>query len=160
MNRFVGTSIVALVIAAAGCDTMTGIGTSIPIARFRSDPHSFARLSGMTAPARLVIHDSDSWKAVWDQINASRPAPLPFIDFSQNMVIVAALGTQRSGGHDIVITGASEADAGGAAIAINSTSPGPGCGSTLALTQPVDIARMPRRDGEVTFVEHSEVVGC
>jgi hypothetical protein len=161
MNRSVGMSIVALVIAAAGCDTMTGVGVPIPIARFRADAHSFASFSGMNAPARLVIRDADSWQAAWTQINGgSSAAPLPSINFSREMVILAAMGTQGSSGPDILITGASQADAGGAVIAIRLTSVGVGCASLTILTQPVDLARMPRRDGEVTFVEHSEVIHC
>ena len=166
MNRFVGKSIVAVVMVAVACSSSEIItsppGTAIPIVRLRSDPYSFAFYSGMTTPARLVIRDPVTWQATWAQINRglSPSSPPPSIDFSREMVIVAALGTRGSSGFDVLIDGATEADAGGAVIAIRSTSPGTGCASLTVLTQPVDIARMPRRDGTVTFAERSSVTNC
>ena len=166
MNRFVGKSIVALVLVAVACSSSeistSPPGTAIPIVRLRSDPYSFAFYSGITAPARLVVRDAVTWQAAWAQINrgVSPVSPAPSIDFSREMVIVAALGTRGSSGYDVLIDGATEADAGGAAIAIRSTSPGVGCASLTVLTQPVDIARMPIRNGAVTFVERSSVTNC
>jgi PrcB C-terminal len=165
MNRFVGKSIVGLVMVAVACSSDISTsppGTAIPVVRLRSDPYSFAFYSGMTTSARLVIRDPVTWQATWAEINRglSPSSPPPSIDFSREMVVVAALGTRGSSGYDILIDGATEADAGGAAIAIRSTSPGAGCGTLTVLTQPVDIARMPRRDGAVTFVERSSVTTC
>ena len=165
MNRFVGKSIVALVMVDVACSSDISTsppGTAIPIVRLRSDPYSFAFFSGMNTPARLVVRDAITWQAVWAQIyrGTSPVPPAPSIDFSREMVIVAALGTRGSSGFDALIDGATEADAGGAAIAIRSTSPGAGCASLTVLTQPVDIAWMPRRDGAVTFVERSTVTTC
>jgi PrcB C-terminal len=166
MNRFVGKGIVALAMVAVACSSSeistSPPGVAIPVVRLRSDPYSFTFYSGMTVPARLVVRDAVTWQAVWAQVyrGMSPVPPTPSIDFSQEMVIVAALGTYGSGGYGILVDGASEADAGGAAIAIRSNSPGPSCVVTLAFTQPVDIARMPRRDGAVTFVERSSVTNC
>ena len=166
MNRFVGKSIVALVLVAVACSSSeistSPPGTAIPIVRLRSDPYSFAFFSGMNTPARLVVRDAVTWQAVWAQLyrGTSPVPPTPAIDFSREMVIVAALGTRGSSGYDVLVDGATEADAGGAAIAIRSTSPGVGCASLTVLTQPVDIARMPIRNGAVTFVERSSVTNC
>lgn len=76
------------------------------------------------------------------------------------MVVVVALGLRMSGGYGILIDGASEIGADEVAVAVRSISPGPRCGVTGALIQPVDIARLPRRDGPVHFVEDSEVHSC
>jgi PrcB C-terminal len=165
MNRFVGKSIVALVMVAVACSSDISTsppGTAIPVVRLRSDPYSFAFFSGMSTSSRLVVRDAATWQSAWAQVyrGTSPVPPAPSIDFSREMVIVAALGTRGSSGYDVLIDGATEADAGGAVIAIRSTSPGAGCASLTVLTQPVDIARMPIRDGAVTFVERSSVTNC
>jgi len=85
---------------------------------------------------------------------------IPVVDFSREMLVVVALGSHSSGGYGILIDGASEAASGNVSIAVRSISPGAGCGVTAAFTQPVDIARMPRRDGAVSFAERSEVTDC
>ena len=165
MNKSVKLYTVALTVLCA-CSksevTATLPGEPIQITRLRSEPYSFAFVSGMDRPARLVIRDASTWQAIWTQINrGSNPvSPLPTIDFSREMVVVAALGTHSTGGHSILVDGASVVDSNGTAVAIRSVSPGPDCGVTEAFTEPVDIARMEMRVGPVTFVERSEVASC
>jgi hypothetical protein len=133
----------------------------ISVVRLRSEPYSFEYSSGLDAPARVVVRDLQTWQSLWAQIYRRHGAapPLPTIDFSREMIIVAALGSRASGGYGIIIDGASWQGS-GIAVTVRSISPGPRCGVTAALTQPVDIARMPRRDGEVRFVERAEVSDC
>ncbi len=165
MNKSVKLSTVALTVLCA-CSksevTATLPGEPIQITRLRSEPYSFAFVSGMDRPARLVIRDASTWQAIWTQINrGSNPvSPLPTIDFSREMVVVAALGTHSTGGYSILVDGASVVDSNGTAVAIRSVSPGPDCLVTEAFTEPVDIARMEMRSGPVTFVERSEVASC
>ena len=165
MNKSVKLYTVALTVLCA-CSksevTATLPGEPIQITRLRSEPYSFAFVSGMDRPARLVIRDASTWQAIWTQINrGSNPvSPLPTIDFSREMVVVAALGTHSTGGYSILVDGASVVDSNGTAVAIRSVSPGPYCGVTEAFTEPVDIARMEMRVGPVTFVERSEVASC
>jgi hypothetical protein len=167
MNRFVRLSSVALTVLGAGCSNseVTTLapppGSPIPIVRLRSEPFSFSFVSGFDKPARLVVRDAATWQAIWTQIfRGGSVPPLPAIDFSSEMVVVTALGSHSSGGYGILIEGASEAGANGVAIAVRSISPGPTCGVTAAFTQPVDVARMPRRDGPVSFIERNEVNNC
>lgn len=167
MNRFVRLSSIALAVLGAACSNSEGTtlapppGPAIPIVRFRSDPFSFTSVSGFDKPARLVVRDAATWQATWTQIfRGGSVPPLPAIDFSSEMVVVTALGSHSSGGFGILIDGASEVAAGGTAIAVRSISPGPTCGVTEAFTQPVDVARMARRDGPVSFIERSEVTNC
>ena len=109
-----------------------------------------------------MIRDAAQWEAVWAQtFNGVTPVPpRPAIDFSHEMVVVVALGLRSSGGYGILIDGASEIGTDEVAVAVRSISPAPRCIVTGALTQPVDIARMPRHDGPVRFVERSEVHYC
>jgi hypothetical protein len=83
---------------------------------------------------------------------------LPQVDFSREVVVVAALGQRPTGGFNILIESAA-ATRDGVTVSIRATAPGPGCGVTLALTQPVDIARMPRR-GAVQFHERADELAC
>jgi hypothetical protein len=52
------------------------------------------------------------------------------------------------------------ASAAGLTVRIRSVAPGPRCGTAAALTEPVDIARVTRHDGPVTFVERAETQDC
>ena len=62
-------------------------------------------LSGLTLPKQLVISTMAEWQELWGVHQATRrPAlPLPFIDFSTDMVIAVFLGEQPTGGHRIRI---------------------------------------------------------
>jgi carotenoid cleavage dioxygenase-like enzyme len=165
MTRFVGIASIGLVALIAGCggsDVTQPPGTPLSVVRLRSEPYSFSYYSGLNKPARLVIRDAIAWRTVWNQIYATQtPVPsLPEIDFSREMVIVAALGSRSTGGYGILLTAASEAEDEGAVVIVDSSSPGSNCMVTDAFTQPVDIARLPLRRGSVTFTERSHVSNC
>ena len=165
MNNFVGLAVVSFAMLGSACRssevTTSPPGVDIPIVRLRAEPYSFTFNSGFDQAARFVVRDGRSWEGVWAQtFRGGSVPPIPSIDFSREMVVVVALGTHSSGGYGILIDGASEAAAGAVAVAVRSISPGPGCGVTGALTQPVDFARVPRRNGAVRFVERSEVTQC
>jgi hypothetical protein len=76
------------------------------------------------------------------------------------MMVVVALGSRSTGGYSILLAGASEAANDGVAVIVDSGSPGSNCIVTEAFSQPVDIARLPLRDGAVSFVERSHVSNC
>ncbi len=168
MNFFVRMGTVALAVtfgACSGSDMSSPPGepgAEVPIIRLRAEPYSFAFNSGLDKPARIVVRDALIWQAVWTQIyRGTFPVPPPpTIDFSREMVVVAALGARSTGGYSILITGANETDDNGVNVAVRSSSPGNTCGVTEAFTQPVDIARMPIRTGKVVFTERSEVFQC
>ncbi|HEV7595217.1 MAG TPA: protease complex subunit PrcB family protein [Gemmatimonadaceae bacterium] len=166
MKSLVGAASFAVLTMGVACSnadiTTQPTGPTIPMVRLRAEPYSFASVSGFDKPARIVVRDAAAWRALWSQIYVGRapvPAP-PAIDFSREMVVVVALGSRSTGGYGILLVDASEEAAGGAAITVRSSSPGSSCGVTLAFTQPVDVARLPLRQGSVRFVERSEVFDC
>jgi hypothetical protein len=117
--------------------------------------------SGFEGRERLVIRDPATWERTWRALVAAvQPAPpVPAVDFTRDMVVLAAMGTRRSGGFVIDVEGVY--DGGGRVYAaVLETSPGAGCAVTLAITTPVAAVRVPRRDGPVTFVERSRTVDC
>ena len=136
-------------------------GTAVTLTRFRTDSYAFAFNSGITSPLNVVVRDPAAWSELWQNIHAPMtPAPpLPVVDFSREMIIAAGLGNRLSGGYDVLLARAAE-DASGLQIEVIETSPGPGCATTQALTQPVDLARTPRRDGPVRFVTTRRVNHC
>lgn len=168
MNLFVRTGAVALAVTIGACSSSDMSsppgepGAEVSIVRLRAEPYSFTFHSGLDKPARIVVRDALIWQSVWTEIyrGTSPVPPAPTIDFSREMVIVAALGARGTGGYGILITGANETDDGGINVAVRSSSPGNSCVVTDAFTQPVDIARMPIRSGKIEFTERSVVSQC
>ena len=157
--------VVALSLAALACSaTLDGPeqpGTTVPITRLRAEPYSFTYYSGLKQSERLIIRDEATWRATWLAIwGTVTPTPaLPTIDFDREMVVVAALGERRTGGFGIVVESATVAGA-DMMVRIRTTAPGPTCVTTLAFTQPVDVARLPRTAAPVSFADDAVVIDC
>jgi hypothetical protein len=109
----------------------------------------------------LVVRDPAAWAEMWAAIwKRHSPLPeLPQVDFAREMLVVVALGERLTGGYGILVDSA-VATPDRLEIWIRAISPGPSCGVTLALTQPVDIARLPRSDGVVRFHDRTEERAC
>lgn len=122
-----------------------GIPAGITIQRFPDRVEQYFRYSGgLTNPANFVISQQAEWEAIWRRIvanNGTKP-PAPTVDFSREMLLVAAMGTQPTGGYTIHIDRVLENET-YLEVLITRTSPGPRCGATAALTNPVDVVRVP-----------------
>jgi protease stability complex PrcB-like protein len=144
--------------AAAQHDSARG---NIPFTRLRDGPSAYTSYSGLADSALLVVRDSSAWQQLWQRVN--RPfipaPPAPAVDFQQEMIVVAALGTRPSAGHDVVIEGA-EQDSAGIEIVVRRSEPAPGCPVAAAVTQPVDFARVRADRRAVRFRERQVVVPC
>ena len=117
--------------------------------------------TGLRDSVRQVITDGESLALVWAQAHEGRgevPA-VPSVDFTTEMVIVAALGTRNSGGYPITID---SVVASGTAlhVYVRKTSPGPTCGTTGALTEPASIVAVPRSTASVVFDEIDQRSDC
>lgn len=135
-------------------------GTPVPVARLRSEPFSYTFSSGLTDPQRLVIRDQVAWAAVWAAMWPDGSAqPLPQVDFAREVLVVVALGQRPTGGYGILVDSAT-ATPSGLSVRIRTISPGPRCAVTQSLTQPVDIARLPRSEAAVRFQDQGEVNAC
>ena len=124
--------------------------------------HSYYRYSsGYPDSARLIVRDNSAWSTLWTRIVSNHgPTPAtPAIDFANEMVIAVAMGTRSSGGYTIRIA-AVEQRTDDIAVTVVSTSPGRSCGTTAALTAPMDIVRVPRSDLPVRFIEQATVHDC
>jgi hypothetical protein len=159
--------IVVVVVGIAGCRSAyasgqpAGSASSLPVTRLRPGDEAFSTFSGIADSVRLVVRDSAAWRRAWQAIH--RPfipqPPIPRIDFGHEMVIVAALGRRPSEGYGIVIEDAAQ-DSGAITVGIRKTSPGTGCLLSAAVTQPVDVARLPASEQPVLFRERNVVVPC
>ena len=137
------------------------VGEPLEMVRLRAEPYTFTYNSGLTESARIVVRDADHWREVWRAIwrDHSPGPPLPPVDFERELIVVAALGQRPTGGFSILLESAARAGS-GAVVSVRTTAPGPRCGTTAALTEPVDIARLPRVEGEIRFEEKTESHNC
>lgn len=134
---------------------------SIPVTRLSTHPHAFAEYSGVSDSTETVVRDSVVWRALWERVTAPIfPKPrLPDVDFRREMIVVAAMGRRPSGGYDIVIDSAAES-ANGIEVVVRRTIPGERCLTSAAVTQPIDLARIPARPKPVRFRELEQSVPC
>jgi hypothetical protein len=145
---------------STGLEDFVG-STGVPVTRLRQEPYSFSFNSGYTTSQRLVIRDAAAWSSAWSTIwQGTTPKPaLPAIDFSKEMIVVTAFGQRSSGGYGILIDSAGTTGS-ELLVRVRSSSPGPRCFTTAALTQPVDVARIPASTLPVRFVEYEVVNDC
>jgi hypothetical protein len=154
-----------LISLALGCTGQPSVSPDITggleVRRLRQDPYSFAYSSGLNDSTRAVVRDAAAWATIWGAIHRhSSLPPLPAVDFTRDMVVVVALGTRPSGGYSIYVDSAHAVANGGTEVVVHKVNLGAGCGATAALTQPVDIALLPRRDGQVTFRDRTTAPPC
>jgi hypothetical protein len=122
---------------------------------------SFRFNTGFKERERLVIRNADQWAQAWARItqNVQPARPVPAVDFAREMIVLVAIGQRPTGGYVITIDGVSEAD-GRLYAEVRERSPGRGCNTSEGLTQPIDVVRVPRREGTVFFVERVETFEC
>jgi hypothetical protein len=113
--------------------------------------HLFTSENGAAGePGLRVVRDRAAWEAEWRALQAGLAAgPAPAVDFARDMVVVVAAGEQSSGGHRVRVDGTSPGPDGTLVVHVTRTAPGPGCMSTMAITSPVDVVRVPRAAGAV-----------
>jgi len=153
-----------LAVLAVGCSApldVPGPHAPLTVTRLRAEPFSFMYVSQLRQPERLVIRDQVAWVNAWASLwplGAPIAAP-PNVDFDHEMIVLVALGERPTGGYSILVDSAGTND-NGVTVWVGTSTPGPLCVTTQALTQPVDIARLPRVDAAVRFVGTSKVSDC
>ena len=117
--------------------------------------------SGFTAPDRFVVRNAWQWRDVWDRTHVpqSDVPQRPTIDFSSDMVVVAALGAQASSGYDVSIERVISRG-GSLILEVLTRSPSSNCYVLAVITSPVVIVRLPAFPGRLEFTERHRVVDC
>jgi hypothetical protein len=117
--------------------------------------------SGIQVPQRMVIRDEATWETVWAELEgpSTNAMPIPQIDFTRNMILVATLGTKPTAGYTVSLGPTYETDT-QVTTYVQKTSPGKKCGTAEMVTHPFSAASLPRSDLVVKFVETEEVKDC
>ena len=116
--------------------------------------------NGLSEPATMVIRDANQWRMTWAAITSNHsPMPVPEVDFSRDMVVLVALGTRSTGGYTAAIERI-QRTAEGISVDYLAQSPGDRCGTTAALTQPMDFVFIARVEGPATFTRHDQTFDC
>lgn len=115
---------------------------------------------------RLVIRDRDAWLDLWKRMFSTDPsnspgpplAPWAEIDFSREMLVVAAMGQRPTSGYCIFIDKAYEQND-RIEVVVRSVE-NRKCGVFPVLTAPMDIVRIPKSERSVVFHETEADSDC
>lgn len=113
---------------------------------------------GLTTPSYRIVRSPEEWAALWRELEprTSReqgqllPNPVPQIDFGQHAVIVAAMGSRRTGGYSIEVSSLQESADRIVATVMEQT-PGTNCLTTQAVTYPIAIVVVPQTGKQLDF---------
>ena len=110
--------------------------------------------SGIHEPKQEVIKSADAWEKLWKQHTTAEgeSEKIPAVDFSKEMVVVATMGTKRTGGYAIEIVGVEAKDK-TLRISVKKTSPPPDAMTIQALTAPFHFVAVPKSNLKPEFVE-------
>jgi hypothetical protein len=112
---------------------------------------------GLSQRARLVIRTRDEFSKFWTQ-SSSYKTPPPEIDFSREMIVIAAMGQQPSPAYQIFVDGACEVD-NHIEVFVRSADYS-GCGMQLGvISTPIHIVRLRQSQLPVVFKE-TETSDC
>jgi len=106
---------------------------------------------------RLVIKSQEEFSSLWRRFIGPVPPeqgvpPFPEIDFSKEIVIIAAMGTRPTSGYWIFVDGACEVD-GQVEVFVSNVEDTSCIGGLTSLTYPADAVRLPRTDLPIVFRE-------
>lgn len=105
---------------------------------------------------RLVVRDVNSWSEVWNQATSTQaaPVPLPTIDFGREMIIVVAAGRMSPG--DVIRIDSVGTSGGRLVVVVRTIAE---CRPFSAEAYPLEIVRVRRSDGPVSFIERRDRAG-
>lgn len=113
---------------------------------------------------RIVVRDRDTWVEVWNRINSGpnshNAPPMPEIDFTSEILVVAAMGLRPSSGFQITIDTAYLYESFPRLEVVVRSVENTRCGGFTVLTAPIDIVRIPRTERPVIFRETQVIAEC
>jgi hypothetical protein len=136
---------------------MTGPSLPLRFGGTRPFPSPYVSSFPSDKALRLVIKDRDEFSNFWKRLTAPVPPgqwvpPLPEIDFSKEMVVVAAMGWRPTSGYWTIIDGACEVD-GKVEVFVSNVEDVSCAPRWPSTTNPADAVRLPRTDLPVVFRE-------
>lgn len=153
------TAILMLLTACASAEYDEGVPAGV--VSVATERLANPQVSGMADAELRAVRTRDEWAAYWAVIHANQsPRPsLPEVDFDRETVLVAAMGRQETGGHEIRIGEVLQSPA-GLVVIVTESHPAEDCAVTQAVTAPVDVVRVPTTASQVRFIERSRVRAC
>ena len=136
---------------------MTYVTVPLRFGGTRPPPLPWVNSFPSTEGFRLVIRNRDEFSDFWKRLTArAEPSgwvpPLPEIDFSKEIIVVAAMGTRPTSGYGIIIDGVCEAN--GQVEVFVTSYDNAACSMQLqVVTAPADAVRLPRTDLPIVFRE-------
>lgn len=106
----------------------------------------------LEAGKNYLVNNNTEWKRLM-------LSPIPDLDFNKYSIIIVNMGGQSSGGYSIEIKQIIE-EASQVKVLVQTTTPGPGCAVTLALTFPYEVVRVQKINKEVIFNVEKVVHVC
>jgi hypothetical protein len=159
-----------LVFATAGLLTLACRGTSAVPAPKAAEPGGTVMIETVlqrSIPSqpgqqlRDVARDEAAWKALWDRLREGDggilPTAPPAVDFTTDMVIVAAMPTQ--GCVSRVTIRKVTRTAGGLEVDLLEAPPAPNC-VCIVSERPLHVVRLPKAEGEVRFTAEQGQTSC
>ena len=139
-------------------------GPSLPL-RFggtRPFPRPPVNILPSDKALRLVLKNRAELSDLWKRLTVRVPPggwvpPIPKIDFSKEMVVVAAMGARPTSGYWTIIDGACEVD-GHVEVFVSNVEDAKCSGTFQVETYPADAVLLPRTDLPIVFRETQ--VGC
>jgi hypothetical protein len=136
---------------------MTGPSLPLRFGGAREFPRPPVNIFPSDKALRLVIKSRDEFSNFWKQLTARVPPgngvpPPPEIDFSKEMVVVAAMGERPTSGYWTIIDGACEVD-GQVEVFVSNVEDVSCAGQFQSVTHPADAVRLPQTDLPVVFRE-------
>ncbi|MDB4917997.1 MAG: PrcB C-terminal domain protein [Gemmatimonadetes bacterium] len=117
--------------------------------------------SRLPTAARLIITDTSDYRVFWTRLTGSPDqSARPKVDFSREMLVIAAMGEQPCMGYGINVDTVYRDQDRRVYAVVRERRRGARCGCLSQLVSPVDIIRIPRTERPVTFLERVETNSC
>ena len=139
---------------------MTGPSLPLRFGGTREFPRPPVNIFRSENALRLVIKNRDEFSNFWERLRVPPDnwvPPPPEIDFSKEMVVVAAMGQRPSSGYWTIIDGACEVD-GQVEVFVSNVEDVRCVGQFPHETHPADAVRLPRTDLPIVF--HESQIPC
>ena len=92
---------------------------------------------GVTQPGNYFIEDQDAWEKLWAEVTKGQipTPPVPEVEFGEEVIVGFFMGQQNTGGYEVELKKAVLSNQ-ELVLQLIFHKPGPGCFTTMALTQP------------------------
>jgi hypothetical protein len=109
---------------------------------------------------RSVFRKMTEWEQFWTAVEGCTARPLPAdVDWNKEMVVLAAMGKRTSSQEGISIIGSGQRGDTLVVLVRRSVLP-PQCPDQGEKSYPISVARFPRNDGRVRFLEERTIIPC